>query len=201
MQEKSFYLSFMIVCVWLFPTITPVSRRFLWTNIQFLGVPSKKHSLFQVKTDFGLKKEVIVRVLLLENTSPKKTFSIVAILLIRWRFGGTSEQVEERDQTGSKDDDHEKGDEVGIDTWAVLLAFGYLAGVDIPPLGDVLVEFAVSVANVSGERHLDSLLHFDPWGESMELFGVWEWRIEQGLPYIAILIDNRVTVIGVEDVP
>ena len=74
------------------------------------------------------------------------------IHLLRRRLGGTTaEQVEDLDQTRSKDNENEKGDKSGADAWAVLVALRDLAGVDISPLGNVLVEFAVSIADVSGE--------------------------------------------------
>jgi hypothetical protein len=75
------------------------------------------------------------------------------IYLFRWGLGlAAAEQVEDLDQTRSKDNDHEEGDEGGADAWTVLVALGDLAGVDVTPLGDILVEFAVSVADVSGKR-------------------------------------------------
>ena len=79
--------------------------------------------------------------------------SLLSIVLIRWRLGSTSaKQIEDLHQTRSKDNKDEKGNESGADAWAILVALGNLAGVDISPLGDVLVEFAVSVAEFSRER-------------------------------------------------
>ena len=77
------------------------------------------------------------------------------IHLFCWGLGlAAAEQVEDLDQTRSKDNDHKEGDKGGADAWAVLVALGNLAGVDVSTLGDILVEFAISVADVSGKRLL-----------------------------------------------
>lgn len=72
--------------------------------------------------------------------------------LLRWWLGSCSgEQIEDLNQTGSENNKDEKGNEGRTDAWAVLVALGNLSGVDITPLGNVLVEFAVSVADFSWE--------------------------------------------------
>ena len=73
--------------------------------------------------------------------------------LLRWRLWGSSgKQVKDLYQTRSENYKDEKGNEGRADTWAILVTLGNLAGVDISPLGNVLVEFVVSVANISRKR-------------------------------------------------
>lgn len=72
-------------------------------------------------------------------------------LLRGWLGSCSGEQIEDLNQTGSENNKDEKGNEGRTDAWAVLVALGNLAGVDVSPLGNVLVEFAGSVADFSWE--------------------------------------------------
>jgi len=69
-------------------------------------------------------------------------------------IGSSSEELQNRNNTGPNHDHHEKSNKVRVDAWAILITFGDLAGIDVSPLGNVLVELFLSVADVSWKRLL-----------------------------------------------